>query len=529
MKRIISLLLCCCFLFGLANAETTLPDKMNMQLQSGSGLKGNFSVQFGKENTKGSFEAIQNNGIQHFVVKDEAGNIQFAGCQNNGEFILQLAGEHMQVVNLQKRKSLILLGIVKEYLDIPATLETILQVLSFDFQYQMDTPMLAQQRRDEVQAILREAMQKYSADIDLWLQNYLFSKEDTKDANGKKILGLEYDVPVEDVKDFLKTLVADVAQNQFLVEALTESMPEEYAQLLLHFKDERFINLAIDAFPLQGNIRMGRSFSSNGTAISTYISLPMLDAKTGAFLFEYKVEHNEDSLEEYQNIIVSTQNGKLDLRFNAVDTGISKDYEGTVLLNAEKHNYAFTFTLSHAGETFSDAENKRHLHNSVTVRLQNDDAFLKSNTGYESIDNMEFVFSQKYQSGVAKNTSTKLEGEFTYKNTTNQENLILQYDVKTTAPWEVENTEFENILLIDTSLEKDYVSLAGKIFSFVQAKVPLANSKIGTWLQERLQLQNADALPTLEEPVESIEEPVKSVEPIETTAVIENTETPTQP
>ena len=89
--------------------------------------------------------------------------------------------------------------------------------------------------------------------------------------------------------------------------------------------------------------------------------------------------------------------------------------------------------------------------------------------------------------------------------------------------------KFENILLIDTSLEKDYVSLAGKIFSFVQAKVPLANSKIGTWLQERLQLQNADALPTLEEPVESIEEPVKSVEPIETTAVIENTETPTQP
>lgn len=530
MKKLISLLLGILLLPTALASEVTLPQKMLVQLESGSGFRAAYSLYLGsseaedKQPLTGSYTYISDGVTEERTLTDADGNLLIKTNKGLDGHFVYLNAEVLSIVDDGKKIDQQLLTKAAEYLNLPSTMQILFAVLGYRHEYQMETSLLAKERRDQVAQLLADAMDKYKSDIDLWLQKFLISKKNEVMEDGTQSLGLEYSVPVDDAKSYLKELIAELAQDAFLVEALKESMPYEYASLLLHFSDKKFIDLAIDALPLEGEIALGRTFSLKGKPISTYMSLPLYDAKGGACVVTYSVDNDEAAEEEVQHILFKQDKSSLQIDYTAVTGDSSTEYSGSLRIQSEsaEKSHALKFSLTRSESTYVDEEGKNNQDLSLLAKISNDTGFLEKNTDYSAIDELEISFSQKYNSGVAKNTSTHIDTELSLLNKNKKQLLEFSSKGKTAAPWAIEKLLIAEVSLLDFSLEKDYQSAMEKLAAVLLSKYPDAKkSPFYAFVIDTLNITSSSSIPLLEEDAEDAPETTDaetSAEPAQSTA-----------
>ncbi len=508
MKKIISILLCILLLPAVQAMEVTLPQKMEVQLDSGSGFRADYSLYVGasdeeeKKLLSGEYTYINDGVTEEYALYDADGGLLIKSNQSLDGLFLYLNAEVLHIVDDGKRINQQLLSVLSKYVHLPATLQTVFSVLGYRHEYQMETPLLAKERRDQVAALLESGLEQYKSDIDLWLQNYLTSKNNSVLNDGSQALGMEFVVPLADVKSYLKNLIYTISQDAFLVEALQESMPYDLSSLLLFFSEQSFIDMAVDALPLAGDISLGRTFSLKGKPISTYVKLPFFDAKGGSFDFEYATDTDALTGKEVQKFQLRNEEFNLSIDFSAVSKGDATEYTGTLQIKNQDaaQSHALEFTVNKKESVYVDSEGKNNQDFSLTADIHNDRAFLESNADYSAIDELKINFSQKFNSGVAKNTSTRVQTELSIANTDKKQSFELTVNGKTSAPWPVEKLLIDEVSLLDYSLEKDYQSAMEKLIAVLLSKAPhVQRSTFYAFVIEALGVTSANSIPILEE------------------------------
>lgn len=532
MKKLISLVLCLLLLPSAFALEISLPEKMEVQLTDGSGFRANYSLFMGpvsvqeKDYFTGHYTYINDGVTEEMALYDADEKLLIQANQSlDGKFV-QVGSDLLHIVDDKGKIRENIVNAIQAYLNLPATLTTILRISGYKHAYQMETPLLAKRRRDEVAEMLSEYQETLQGEIDLWLQNFLTAKDNTALADGTQLMGFEYRVPVEEAKAFIKRKIADIAKDTLLLEALQESMPYEYASLFLHFSDSEFIHLAIDALPIEGDIAMGRTFSLKGKPVSTYVEFPFYDALSGEMSLKYSLESNLSDNIESQSFSLVSEESSFELKWNSKTEKQVSEYDGTlrVLSKNQEKSHALKFQASLTQDSYVDDESKDREDFILQVDVLNDTEFLAENSNYSSMDELDFRFSQSYSSGAAKNASTHRNVDIDILNLSKKQLFKLSIQAKTAVPWSIERLVTDKVSQLNFEFERDYQTAMEKLAGVLLSKSPsFVESSFFTFLKEILGMVPSENIALLEEDSDSQEETS-----VETESPAEETEMPVE-
>lgn len=459
MKKILALLMSLILFLGAAIADSiSLPEKIQMQVESGSGFKGKYSIAVskdGKDNTiEGELRYLSagDNSITELMNSD--GKAYYFVNKKN-EQGLYIADTVYSFTNFEDYKNSSLINIVSRYVNLPSTLSLIFSVANYSHDYNMETALLEKRMRDERNLILAESFERLKSKADLWLEKYMNTSSSKLKVGSSTELNMDYSVPYKDFKELLKTLVSDLKQDSFLTDALKQSMPNEYSALLLNLEDMEFIDFAIDSIDIDEDIKIGKSFSTKGGIKSSYLELPLVDKERGI----YHIKYNQEQVDEgfIENILVTTQTGSLDISFTLSEKDDQKIYKGVFTSesnNDTQYSVSYNFNLISSDKAYVDESGKDHLDTQYELSISNN-----KEKSYKEADSYNIVYSRQLSSGVAKNVSTKLNELYSIENLSKKEKISFSLDAKTSAPFEIKTPTAKNVVLVDFENKKDALSV----------------------------------------------------------------------
>ncbi len=478
MKKVLLFLLCLTvFLQPLIalGESVSLPEKLQLQIDAGSGFKGNYSIGLSKIDDTSAPKLLEGEisyiktDEEHYTLMDGENTFMEIAIKDD-KIHVNMGEDSFSISSLAFRLAEELKGKLLPYLNIPSTLDLFSAVLSTKPQISESTSMLEKQKLDQINSTLQNALTKYSTDIDLWLESHLSASEKQKLEDGTEILGMEYVVPVDDIKDMIKTLIFDIKQDDELINAMAQYLPLEYRNMLLVFNQTDYVSAVIDYLPIVGDVRLGKTFTFKGEPVSTHLSLPIYDATSGNFTLNYINTIDRISLQEVQEIKLFNDKESVSIKYVAVEVEGVKNFKGeinNISSEGDVKNNAILFDVNAEIKDFVDELGKNNLHYIYSGEIKNNDEFLKTLTdaekaSYYNIDSYNFEYSTIYSSGVAKNTSTKLQRLIDVKN--NSKNIWFNFnlDAKTTTFWETESVNAENSNEYNLLNEADWDSLVKK-------------------------------------------------------------------
>lgn len=430
-----------------AQAESALKNKMQKQLDAGSGLKGTVTVS--------GIAGLEGLSLDAQYILQKVQSQLALSLKNNGGEMAKLA-----LYEQEGAMALDAFFTSGKLYSITGGWESLLnRILAGEtggFKTSLYSALwniLSPKNEDEA-AKLSEAAAPYLTKIDMWMQGFAEPSALEKDENGVSFMKGVYHIPAAALKAEMKQLMVDLLADKRLLPLLWAKMSKEQADLYLNPALQSFYFTAVDALPLQGEITMLRRVTTTGQLLETSLSLPLNGTAGGMkqMSFTSKTEAEGDLLD----CTLTSEEGSL--QFTALIPPTSQPdsaaYSGTIrYLPSQMPNWqvdsvtpkftgkalSVSYQASYVTALSTDADGKSVENYTLTVSIAPDWSQLKQELTdeikalYVLTDPVQLTGSVKFSSGQARNASTSLEAEVHVVSGAADWKIKGQF--KTTPPW----------------------------------------------------------------------------------------------
>lgn len=310
---------------------------------------------------------------------------------------------------------------------------------------------------DKAALRLTEAAQPYLIKMELWMQGFADTPALEKDASGVTVMKAAYHIPAAALKAQIKQLLYDLLSDETLLPLLWEQATQAEADLYLNPALQSYYFSAVDALPLSGVIDITRRVSTMGVLMDTAVSLPLSGTAGGFKQIACTVAAGDagDTITCDLTADAGTWTFSLNPQGSEEAEGTSKkDFSGVLrFLPAEMPNWQVdgeSVTYQHKAlsvaykatlgtQTFTDVDGKNIESYTLSLSITPDWSHLGAEVTdavkalYIAVEPMQITASALLQSGQARNSATSLalDGRLTSGVT----EVTLSGQFKTTPPW----------------------------------------------------------------------------------------------
>lgn len=466
-KTLLSLLICAMIsMLPLASfaEEITLPDKLKLQIEAGSGFRGNLALSCGSADDEDWTELLNTN-LRYIQAENEDRLVLQEDEENpdTDKLVLSISdnscyiGVNDELYFLKDYMNGIIseiTGILSAYLGAEYTMRLLVGAVFSSPEVSEDTQLLRRQKVDEINAVIERVINEYSIKMDLWLKKFSLNATKQTLDDGTGAMSMSYDVPVDDVKEFVKVLLDDAVEDEQLLDALSQYMDEESKELFLNTDNLQYAKLAVDWLPLKGSVQIKKTYTYKGELLETYVNLPMIDISGDAYNIIYKQNADLDKKQNIHSITSKRESSESTLTFTITEQSDNKlkisgslhamPYKATRITKP----IAVSFEFEKNNEIFIDDLGDNNQSIKYSGFLEQDNTYLEQlveneQENYLSLSKWDFSLDLLYTSGVAKNTSTSVNIDAVAKNETSNTKWKLATEAKTTSFWDPEELNKE--------------------------------------------------------------------------------------
>lgn len=465
MKRFWCLMVCLMLALtsvcALAAEEYTLPEKLQMQIEFGNGVKGAVMLTASGEGVlTQALSALNGTEIQIRGISLD-GTYQTSLYVLDGEEQVGLTQLYGDGENLYLRSEL-LPDLVLRYPLGEDWLERLMGRTEEDnptwYSAAANLLSLTDAEWEETWA---PALQPYTTALEMWLSAYASEPVVNQGEQGETLMTVRYAVPAEDVKAELKALLAQALADETLMTLLRAQVTEEQAALYLTPGLLYYYEAVIDALPLGGEITMERDLSTRGETISTDVCLPL---PAGSLWQEMSLEQNGGDT----TLTLTGDASSLTVVLKtASSTESSARYAGLVRVEPEEgQGFAAEFTLKKVFSHTVDDDTREHDVTTWTLDVAMDES-VAGDGDYMTFEPVQASLMTHFHSKNAKRNATTLE--VTASLIQGTESLALAGSIKTASPWVLDQLPTEGAEDLTAMTDSYRGEILGMMWSNLQS------------------------------------------------------------
>ena len=448
-------------LFSAASAAGyTLPEKMQRQLQVGSGLKGSFAV-----------HANTDPELCPFVASVQSAEFEIRGIRSGDDlhyYIFQ-PGEGEALNSLTEYCRIGGTGYIRsDFLPeavyrLPG-LETVLRfVLDTEGENPSILPemirMIINKEWNEEETFDTEALEKQ---IELWINSFSSDTSVSSAEGAFPRLTQIFRIPVKAMFNAVNALVKTVSENIPAMELLKSVLTEEQIAIYLNPNLGYFYTEAMESLNLDGEIVFSRTMSTLGELINNELSLPLDAAKTGwsSITLGNGLERKSVQISGPKGLLYL----EIPLEFDPAAETWEEETFRLICISTEDSipcNIALQINASKSHEKHEDTDEQRN-HETVryTVRAEKDLTALPEGYSPDLIPDIspaEGTLELHYDSKLQLSSPTTLEISCAIRQ--GQYDFTLAGKVKTSSPWTYTPFEITSAMDTDSWSKEDFEHL----------------------------------------------------------------------
>lgn len=436
MKKICSLILTVILITSMISAASaagyTLPEKMQRQLEVGSGLKGSFVIHANADaelspfihsvqNAEYEIRGIQFEGNKHYYIyqpgENEAMNSLTEYCTKEGTEYLRSDFLEGNCYQLPAMDHLINSWLNSEG-ENPSVFPELLRMIFSGTDEEMSTEGLERQ-------------------IEVWISS--FSTESTvQSSDGMPRLSQTFRIPVEDLysaaAELVKTISSDEAYMGFLRETLSREQIDTYLNPNLGYY---YID-AMKQLNMGEEIVFTRTVSTLGELIQSSLVLPLDPEKTG---FDSLTLENSETIKSFlvtgpKGVVYLELPAEFDIKEEVIENAQIR-FAMIDRKNEKSKNVALKIILSKKSDKFEDAEDGRvHANEDYTVQFSRSlegmpDAIEEDLIPDMAEANAEIAVHWSSKSQLSSPTTLELSVRIEH----GRFNFDMEGKLKTSSPW----------------------------------------------------------------------------------------------
>ena len=424
-----------CLLSAANGSSYTLPEKMQKQLQVGSGLKGSFVIHSNADAEINPFiHAVQNAEFEIRGIQS-GDDLHYYIYQPGEEEEMSFLTEFCRIGGTDYLRSDLLDG--KVYL-LPRTEQMINRYLHAEGENASILPDLIQIVLDDIQ----EKESSFSSDafekqIEVWMSSFATDITVQSGENTSPTLSQVYTIPVESVLNAITTLVQSVSSSEIAMTYLRSVLSEEQIDTYLNPNLGYYYLEAMNKLDLDGDIVFSKTVSTLGEMIHTSLQLPLDPDKTGysSVTFESDEKNKSVFLTGTKGAFYLELPIDFDLSAESFESDIRLIYADTE--NREEKNVSLLVHLTKKYEKYDEEEESRtHETEFYRIKAEKDLSNLPEGIMAEQFSEFETTDAEieiHYFSKLILSSPTTLEISCTVHQ--GSYNFILAGKVKTASPW----------------------------------------------------------------------------------------------
>lgn len=441
MKKLFCAFLCVMMLMvnisGYAAITYTLPEKMQKQLEIGSGLKG--TVQFHCEGSNAVsmlMQSFQDVELQIRAMKN--GEEIHAYFYQSGENDEQngLTELYFNSDNIYFRSDL-LPETVYSLPNFEKLLDLSNQSSDGNPSFRSALYRLICLSDEERSQLLDPVVEKFSQSMELWLGNFASVSEIYTNDNDVSRMDIVYTIPMKDVTEetisLLHELLNDDDGKKLIDAILTDDQKGIYTNSYLDY----YYQEAMMSLNNNYDIVYTKTISTLGETISSILELPLDENKTGfsTLLIEEKEAIKTYSLRNDDYIISILVSDPVQLDEQTSIWFVSKPNPENVLPDTTYY-HALRIDFNHSISYSTDEDNKDHQYEIWNVSTERDTSKLPADedqTLYPEEDPWNAELNLHFYSRYSQSSPTTLE--LTFVLTGKDLSMNIQSKLKTASPW----------------------------------------------------------------------------------------------
>lgn len=421
---------------GAASAATyTLPEKLQIQLSIGNGLKGTFTISSSGElagtpflkavsDAEYSLRGMSSGEELHYYVFQTDQNENMTGMTElyRKDDICYLRSDMVQgtVLSFPSRGQLLDSQFPATGAN-PTISTALIRYLSLS----------AKDREDSFNAIWN----RYGNELEFWLADFTMDSEVVTREDGNSALNFTYHIPGEAVRTRILSLFNAFGSDTELQSKLDTVMTQEQKSLYVNAQLGDYYRGILEQMDFSRPLTLTKQVSSLGEVFSSGMELPLDSKLTGYQTLKI------DSSNGMSTFTLSKEDGLISLSVPdaAEDT---PDYEKTIYfrrLSADNNKTGWEGNLSLRADItktlrqYNDEEERSHQTEHYSIVLDSDES--QEHTGYAipAFERAELELDLHYYSKFSQNSATTLEVDALWKQSGSSVGLKGQF--KTASPW----------------------------------------------------------------------------------------------
>ena len=414
-------------------AGYTLPEKLELQLLVGSGLKGSFVIQTNADpvlnplvhsvrNTLFEIRGISYEGNQHYYFYQSEENEKMKAlteyCKIDGRGFLRsdFLGESCFLLPTEEQ---LINSWLKSEGENPSIFPDLLRALFSN---------------SEADAFSTEGLERQ---VEMWISSFS-TETSVQSGTGSPKLTQTFRIPLSDLYKAVTELIRTVTTNEAYLSYFQSILSKEQIDTYLNPELGYYYIEAMEQLNMEGDVLFSRTVSTMGELIQSSLILPMDADKTGYTSATFKNSVTRKS------VFFSGPRGVLYIElpsdFNLKDENISDAEIHFALIdneNEEKKNLALKIVLSKVSDRYEDTEESRvHEKEKYTVSITRETEGLPEEINVDSFPEMasaDMLIEIHYSSKPQPSSPTTVE--FSFKVLQGQYDFDLTGILKTASPW----------------------------------------------------------------------------------------------
>ena len=423
---------------AFAAISYTLPQKMEKQLDIGSGLKGSFC-----------FQGKGDNPLLLFLPFLQNAEIQIQGIRSGDEFHYSIyqegeQGEKTGLTELYGKEGRFYLrsDLLPDEVYMIPEIEKLVETL---FRPKGENPSFAsalirwiQMDSTQKDGLLTPVTEILSHELEIWLASYADVSEVRTLENGTSVVDLSYHIPMRELKteivNLLKLVLQD-ARGQALIDSI---LHEEQKNIYANIELDYFYEDALASLDNGFDVQYTRTVSTIGQPVSSLLEMPLDEEKMGFNSLE--IEENGGMI----SYTLRNEEGYYTLRMNHEsnftnlnDTSIWFYMKRLSAENDHEETHALRIDILHTSELNTDEESREHQTDRWMLKAESDLTKLPEGEKaefYKQEQPISLDLSLHYYSRSSQSSPTTLDIEAILEE--NDNSLTLTAKLKTASPWE---------------------------------------------------------------------------------------------
>ena len=424
-------------LTGICQAASyTLPEKMYNQLSIGSGLKGSFRITAEGEEFRTPFLNAVTDADFSIRGISSGKDIHYYVFQGDEQDKQSAVTELYRKDGAYYLRSDIVPG---KILAFPAVSQFIEAIFPTEGENASASSFIAkilalpeQERKDKWDPVLT----RYQNALEFWLADYTVDHETVKMEDGFSALDFTYEIPADDVKKKIISLIRDIISDEEAYALLDSVMSPEEKNIYLNRNLMYFYTEAIDVLSIDNPIRMNKRVSAMGDLLRFKLELPLDEKTTG---------YQSVNIEMYDKLTLYTirKNEEI-LVLSIPDTEILKEAEfekefwiSRIIADENKKDQNFSVKVNiRKTQNVYDENEKSHETDHYEICISQDTTYIPQDIDLNFLPEFkrtDISIDMHYSSKYAQNSATTLEITAEMKKDSSE--MKMEGIIKTAAPW----------------------------------------------------------------------------------------------